>query len=236
MDDPELPEDVHQQALLGLARLNRVSGISGKIYRHLRQLALSHPNRTLRLLDVASGSGDLPIDWARRAKLDQIDLRIVTTDLSPTAIEIQRSAAQRWGVQIDVIEHNCMTDPLPGGFDVVTCSLFMHHLDRHEAGNLLRSMQQASEGSIIVCDLERSRTNLALVAIASRGLSRSGVVHHDAIISVRSAFTLTEFQSLAAEVLARPVQMRRLFPCRFMMTLDERVVCEEVKEPAVAFV
>lgn len=235
MDAPDLPVDVHQQALLGLARLNRVSGVSGRIYGHLRRLADARPNRRLRLLDVASGSGDLPIGWAVRAKRDGIDLQIATTDFSATAVKEQRVAAARAGVKIDAIQHDCMNGPLPGGFDVVTCSLFMHHLDRHEACTLLRSMQHATDGSIIVCDLERTRVNLALVAIASHGLSRSHIVHHDASVSVRSAFTMSEFRSLATETLARPVRIRRLFPCRFLMTVDEKVACEKVSDPAVAF-
>lgn len=235
MDALDLPAEVHQQALLGLARLNRVSGVSGKIYKHLRRLAVARPNRRLRLLDVASGSGDLPIDWAVRAKRDGIDLQIATTDFNETAVEVQLESAKRAGITIDAIQHDCMTETLPSGFDVVISSLFMHHLDRYQASSLLRSMQQATDGSIVVCDLERTRVNLALVALASRGLSRSPIVHHDATVSVRSAFTMSEFETLATEALARPVRIRRLFPCRFLMTVDENVVCEKVPEPAVAF-
>lgn len=235
MDDPDLPEDQHRQALAGLARLNRFSGVSGKLYRHIRRLAMARPDRRLSLLDVASGSGDLPLEWASRAKRDKIDLRIVTTDVSQCAVDVQLAAAKERGVTIEAIQQDCLNQPLPDGFDVVTCSLFMHHLDRRQACGLLRSMQTASDGSVIVCDLERSRANLALVAVASRGLSRSPVVHYDAVVSVRSAFTIPEFKTMASEVLDRPVQIRRLFPCRFLMTLDQRVVCEKVNDTAVAF-
>ncbi|KAA1259249.1 hypothetical protein LF1_17780 [Rubripirellula obstinata] len=235
MDDPDLPADVHQQALIGLARLNRFSGISGQLYKHLRRLALARPNRRLRLLDVASGSGDLPISWARRAKRDGIELQIATTDFSDTAVETQLAAARQAGVTIDAIQHDCLKTPLPNGFDLVTCSLFMHHLERHQACGLLQSMQQATEGTILVCDLERTRLNLAMVAVASRILTRSPIVHFDATASVRGAFTMPEFQAMATEALARPVCIRRLFPSRFIMTVDEIAVGEKAVESSVAF-
>lgn len=235
MDDPDLPADVHQQALIGLARLNLISGVSGKLYRHLRRLALARPNRRLRLLDVASGSGDLPIDWARRAKRDGVELQITTTDISDTAVEAQLAAARQAGVKIDAIEHDCLKNPLPNGFDVVACSLFMHHLERHQACGLMQSMQQATEGTIMVCDLDRTRLNLAMVAVASRIVTRSPIVHFDATASVRGAFTMQEFENMATESLSRPVRIRRLFPSRFIMTADEVVVGEKVTKPSVAF-
>ena len=232
MDDPGLPRDEHLRALAGLARLNRISGVASTMYRHLRRQALSQPNRPLTVLDVASGAGDVPISWAKKARRDGLNLQMTLLDASAVAVEEQQRRARRAGVDVLSLQHDCLKTPLPAGFDVVTSSLFMHHLDDHQVFKLLQSMQAATDGAMIVCDLERSRLNLALVSIGARLVTRSSVVHTDASLSVRGAFSLEEFRQLANSALARPVRIKRAFPCRFIATFEEEVVPEPV--PAFA--
>ena len=232
MDDPKLPQEQHLHALRGLARLNALSGVSKATFAYLRRFAHARPDRKLNVLDVASGSGDIPVAWAKRAKKEGWDLQLTLTDLRSVAIDRQQELARAAGVQLLSLQQDCLDDPLPSGFDVVTCTLFMHHLDSHQAFRLLQSMQQATDHALLVCDLERSRWNLGLVAMAARLVSRSKVVHNDASLSVRAAFTRQEFGQLAQSALARPVRVRGAFPCRFIATYDELAVPEIV--PAFA--
>ena len=232
MDDPDLPKEEHLRALAGLARLNRISGVERTMYRYLRRYARAQSGRPLSVLDVASGAGDVPIAWARRAKRDGVKLQITLLDASSIAVEEQQRRADSAGVNILSLQHDCLKTPLPGSFDVVTSSLFMHHLDDHQVFKLLQSMQSATDGAMVICDLERSRLNLLLVSIAAQLLTRSKVVHTDASLSVRGAFTIDEFQQLAQSALARPVRVRRAFPCRFIATFDEEAIAEPV--PAFA--
>ena len=61
MDAPNLPREEHEQALRGLARLNRCSGVAYAMYRRLKRIALTRANQSLHLVDVASGAGDIPV-------------------------------------------------------------------------------------------------------------------------------------------------------------------------------
>lgn len=232
MDDPDLPRADHLAALRGLTRLNQVSGVGRLMFGYLRRLAKAKPDRRLSLLDVASGSGDIPIGWVQRARREGWELQVTMTDTRRVALDEQQRKASQAKVEVLSLQHDCLQSPLPGGFDVVTSSLFFHHLDDHQVFCLLQSMQAASEGALVLCDLERSRANLFLVKTAAALLSRSPVVHHDASASVRAAFTMEEFKQLAEEALARPVKVSRAFPCRFIACQDEVVLRETV--PAFA--
>ncbi len=232
MDDPSLPRADHLAALAGLARLNRVSGISRLMYRPIRRLAMARRDRRLTLLDVASGAGDIPISWVCRARREGWTLQVTMTDTRGTALEEQQRRARSERVDVLSLQHDCLQSPLPGGFDVVTSSLFFHHLDDHQVYCLLQSMQSASDGALVLCDLERSPTNLVLVRAAASALSRSPIVHHDSAASVRAAFTAEEFRRLAEDALARPVRVSRAFPCRFIAYQEEVTVPEAV--PAFA--
>ena len=220
MDQQDLPHAVHLQALTGLARLNHFTGIARDLYSPIRKVAADNPSNPIRILDVASGSADLPIAWARRAKKEGLQLEITTLDISGFAIEEQQRRAAAAGARIQAIQQDCTTGPLPTGFDVVTNSLFMHHLDDTEVVALMRGMQQAARRRVVICDLERSRLNLGLVTIGSQLVSRSKVVHHDARLSVRGAFNANEFRRLAERATGQFVSVKRLLPCRMLISLE----------------
>ncbi len=232
MDDPGLPERDHVEALKGLARLNRISGVSRVLFRRLKRYAVRLDDRPLRVLDVASGGGDVAVAWAEWAKASGLRLRLTTVDISEVAIETTSRLARERGVEVTAIRRDCVRDGLPLGFDVVTCSLFIHHLDDYQVIKLLQSMRASAEIAALVCDLERSRTNLFLVAAAARMVTRSPVVHDDAAASVRGAYTRGEFAVLAERALAHPVDVRPLFPCRFLASID--VVDVPLSVPAFA--
>jgi 2-polyprenyl-3-methyl-5-hydroxy-6-metoxy-1,4-benzoquinol methylase len=231
MDDPRLPRVEHEAALAGLARLNRLTCVSRPIYRRLRRYA-SVLDRPLRVLDVATGSGDLPIDWARRSRALGRPMKITAIDISEVAIEFARERARRAAVDVCFQQQDCLASRLPTGFDVVTCSLFIHHLNAAEIGRLLVAMRTAASYAVVVCDLERSRANLAAVWLAAHALTRSPVVHEDAIKSVRAALTREEFRSIAESTLGHRVKIRSLPPCRYLAVLEG--LCEAAPMPLLA--
>ncbi|GAA5507593.1 methyltransferase domain-containing protein [Novipirellula caenicola] len=223
MDDPDLPRDQHELALKGLSRLNRFTGVAGLMYRHLRRRGTMKAGRPLRILDVASGAGDVPIDWARRARRDGVAMEITMLDVSPVAVQTQQRRATEAQVSVRSLRSDCLAEPLPSGFDVVTSSLFMHHLNDEQVATLLRAMKVATDGGILICDLHRSRMNLAMVAFAGRVLSRSPVVHSDSVLSVQGAYTHAEFQTLAQHALDGSIEMHAAFPCRFLASYEKPV-------------
>lgn len=100
MDQPDIDPKLHQEALVGLSRLNRFTGIDAVMYRHLKAYARSGNGRTLRVLDVASGAGDVPIACMRRAAKDGIAMQVTTVDISDVAIEEQNRRAGEVGVTL----------------------------------------------------------------------------------------------------------------------------------------
>ena len=213
MDDPALDPAEHRRALVGLARLNRVSDSAGVLWPSIRKLARDL-RRTVRVLDVATGSGDVPQKLLARAARAGVSLDVAGCDISPTAIE--EAAREPSGVRFFV--HDALRDRLPTGFDVVTCSLFLHHLSESEAVSLLANMENAAGRAVLVNDLARSRFNYCAVWAACRALTRSRVVRFDGPASVRSAFTPREALALAARAGLHGATVRGKFPCRYLLT------------------
>ncbi|MBY0458475.1 MAG: methyltransferase domain-containing protein [Gemmataceae bacterium] len=212
MDDPALDPAAHLRALAALARINRVSGSAGVLWPAVAKLA-ARLGRTVHLLDVATGSGDVPRALLQRAKRAGIDLRVSACDISLVALE----EAARRTPGANFFPHNAVTDPLPTGFDVVTCSLFLHHLSDDEAVAVLANMRAAG-GEVLVNDLARSRFGFCGVWAASHLLTTSRVVWFDGPASVRSAFTPTEALALARRAGLTGATVAGKFPARFLLS------------------
>jgi 2-polyprenyl-3-methyl-5-hydroxy-6-metoxy-1,4-benzoquinol methylase len=212
MDDPALDPAEHRRALAGLARINAVSGSAKVLWPALRKLAVQL-NRPLRVLDIATGRGDVPLALLRHAERENRPITFAGCDLSAVAIEVANRAASA----VKFFTLDVLNDPLPDGFDAFTCSLFLHHLDEPDVIALLKKMRTANPRLILVNDLERSRFNYLAVWVASRLFSRSRVVHADGPISIRGAFTVAEMKAMAEAAGLTGATVRTRFPCRMLL-------------------
>ncbi len=217
MDDPCLDERLHLEALAGLERLNFWSSSTNVLWKPISAISGGTDGRPLRVLDIATGGGDMPIRLWQLSRKSNIDIHIDGCDISDRAVEYAAERANRAGAQVRFFRLDALTEEIPGEYDVIVSSLFFHHLDEDQAVVLLSKMSKAATSAVLVNDLERSRLNLALVSIASNVLSRSSVVHHDGPASVRAAFTLAEMRMLADGAGMPNCSISRRWPCRFLL-------------------
>jgi hypothetical protein len=79
-------------------------------------------------------------------------------------------------------------------------------------------MSAAARRLVAVDDLVRGAAGYLMAATAPRLLTRSPVVHVDARLSVRSAFTPEEARELAEAAGLSELDVRRHWPGRFLLT------------------
>ena len=109
--------------------------------------------------------------------------------------------------------------PLPG-YDAVTCSLFLHHLDEDQALAYLRWAAATAAHQVLVNDLIRGRIGLALAHVAGRILTTSDVVHVDGPRSVEGAFTREEARALAERAGLHGATVGWRWPFRYLLKWD----------------
>ena len=217
MDDPALEPGRHRRALRGLARLNLFSGSARILWPSIEALA-RRETRPLRVLDLASGAGDVPLGLWRRAVRSGLKLEILGVDVSLHAVRFARENAERAGAAIRFDRLDAFASPLPADFDVVLSSLFLHHVTEDEAVLLLTRMRDAARRVVLVNDLLRSTRGLALAHVASRLLTSSDIVHCDAPQSVRASFTRPELLALARRAGMDGARVSRHWPLRLLLT------------------
>jgi 2-polyprenyl-3-methyl-5-hydroxy-6-metoxy-1,4-benzoquinol methylase len=224
MDQPGLDPRAHRQALEALRRVNGFSGGSRAVWSRIRNFCRSQgrddPTSPVRLLDLACGGGDFAVRIARRARHEGVALEVSGCDRSEVAVSHAAEHARRSGVHVRFFQHDVLTQPLPDGYGILTCSLFLHHLDEADAVGLLTKMRGAG-ALILIDDLERSRLGWALAYAGIRILSRSSVAHVDGPRSVEGAFTRDEARGLALAAGWTQPRVSARWPCRFLLT-EER--------------
>jgi 2-polyprenyl-3-methyl-5-hydroxy-6-metoxy-1,4-benzoquinol methylase len=218
MDQPGLDRARHYQALRGLARINFLSGSARILWPSVRELSRQLRATPLRLLDIATGAGDVPLRLWRLGRRARIPLEVQGCDFSPKAVAYATDAARRARAPVRFFVSNVLEEPLPSGFDIVTCSLFLHHLAEDQALQLLRRMAQRAGRLVLVNDLLRSWTGYVMAYVGTRLLSTSPVVHTDGPRSVEAAFNREEALALAQRAGLEGATVERRWPCRFLLT------------------
>ncbi len=222
MDQPGLDAREHARALAGLRRINRVSRSALIYWPEIRRLANDKPSSSLRVLDLACGGGDVPIALALRARRSHLDLHIEGCDKSFEATQIARKQAAQHGAPVRFFTLDALVDEIPSGYDVVMSSLFLHHLDEHDAARLLERMARAAHKGILINDLVRGPLEYVLAWLGCRVLTRSPIVRHDGPVSVRAAFTVPEVGELARQAGLDNIELTRHWPGRFLLSWSRR--------------
>jgi len=197
MLDGPVPLADLRECLADLARLNAFFGGRSLTLLHVKQLAARLPPlRTLTVLDVGTGGGDVPralVRWARRMRQP---IRLFALDRDPAAARVTLDLGRAYP-EIVVLQGDAVELPVrSGSIDVVMSSLTLHHLDEAAAVRHLAEMDRVARRGIVVNDLARSRTAYALVWLVTRLFARNRMSRHDGPVSVQRAYVREELRML----------------------------------------
>jgi len=205
-DSPEL-----EACLKNLGKINYCFGSHQLIRRFLR--AWFSPGRSYRILDLATGFGDIPrmmVEWARPRR---INLRIDAVDFRSATLGVARRWSENYR-EISYIEADARNYSDQQTYDLVCCSLALHHFSDEDAVKLLRRMRNLSHDKILVTDLERNSLNWVSVYLLTALVFREPMTRHDGRVSIKRAFSFAEMNRLAAAAGWENFCHRRFIPAR----------------------
>jgi 2-polyprenyl-3-methyl-5-hydroxy-6-metoxy-1,4-benzoquinol methylase len=224
MDDPGLCPKEHYRALAGLRRINRLSGTAAQLQREILRIAAQEPDRRWEILDVGCADGEIAFELAGLLAR-RLDYALTGWDMSSVAIGSAQARLDRDGhagaselrFEVRNLFDEIAVARSEPPFDIVYCTLLLHHFSDDSAVRILAAMQRLARRAVLVDDLQRTRLGWWLATAGCRVLSRSPVVHFDGPQSVRAAFSCDEAMDLARKAgLANP-KLRRHWPERYML-------------------
>jgi 2-polyprenyl-3-methyl-5-hydroxy-6-metoxy-1,4-benzoquinol methylase len=194
----EQPPDVAARSLRDLVRINKFLGGHEVLRSALQRLFT--PADGFTLIDIGAASGDMGRvirESYPRARVTSLDYRAHHL----AAADPPKIAADAFRLPF-----------LPASFDVVHCSLFLHHFDDSTAIELLRSFGFLARRYVIVSDLERHPLAYYFLP-ATKWLFRwHPITLHDGPISVAAAFKARELRDLATAAGLRKIHITRHRP------------------------
>ena len=215
-DQPDLDSKLLWQALAGLESINSWSPSLYVLWPSIRNLG-RQLNRPLRVLDIATGAADVPIRLWHLAQRKKLALEVEACDVNPRTVSYAQQRAREKGADVHVYQLDVVHQEIPRPYDVVMCSLFLHHLDDAEAVLVLGRMAQAAAHMLLVNDLLRCIGGLILVYMCVPLLTRCKVNLVDGARSVRAAFTMEEARSLVNRTGLSGAVVEKHWPCRYLL-------------------
>jgi ubiquinone/menaquinone biosynthesis C-methylase UbiE len=192
-------------SLRDLHRINSWFGGNATAVSMLRYLAEATGRRSLSLLEVAAGSGDLPTIAKRELRKSGIALDLTLLDRVSNHLGNGHSN----GTSNRAIVADALRLPFAdSSFDAIHCSLFAHHLAPEELTRFVNESLRVCRIAVLINDLVRHPIHLAFV-YAGLPLFRSRITWHDAPASVRQAYTPQEIKTILKQSAASKVEVQR---------------------------
>ena len=195
MDRPEATPAELERALKSLRGLNRWFGSYRLIMRFVRRWIRAGDR--LRIADLATGSADIPRLVVDHARTVGAKVEIDAVDFQPTTVEMARRLSVGYP-EITACCDDVLNFGKAGAYDLVLCSLALHHFSESDAVRLLRRCRELSRRFVLVSDLRRGLLASLGVHLLTLLIFRDPMTRSDARVSARRAFTLPELRELAA--------------------------------------
>jgi 2-polyprenyl-3-methyl-5-hydroxy-6-metoxy-1,4-benzoquinol methylase len=223
-EEPEYMDDVTagglelHRALRQLRLLNKLFGAAGPTLHGVRRLwtAADKP-RSLSILDVGSGSGDVNRLLLRWADKNRISIRIMLADRTEEACEEARRLFHGDSrVQVMRCE---LSDLQQASADIVTGTQFVHHFHKAEVSAVVERMLQISRLGIVINDIHRHWIPWMAVWLATHVISNNRYIRHDGPLSVAKGFRSSDWEALgtALDISGKFYNWRPLF--RYVVTI-----------------
>ncbi len=216
MDDPQADVGELDKGLAFIRLVNRRLGGTRSVISTLQPWLVPWPkDRPVGILDVATGSADIPLAMLNMGHQMGLKLNITALDLHPVTLQLAaKHIGGHRGVQL--LRGDAMRLPLAdGAVDFATCSLFLHHLTTPQALAVVREMVRVTRCGLVVSDLVRSRW--ALATISAMTIFSPRLHRHDARVSVAKGWKRAEILRIADEAGADFARYRSARYARFVL-------------------
>jgi ubiquinone/menaquinone biosynthesis C-methylase UbiE len=206
LDGPNVDPREVELSLADLRTVNRFFGGTRTSEILFRRVIASRSLRDLSTLDVGSGSGDVPLGVASRLRRDGHKMSITFFDQNENHLPQIDSANPDLHLATGDALHLPFAD---NSFDIVSCSLFLHHLEPDQARQFAEQSLRVSRHAVIINDLVRSQLHYSLLHLW-RPFFRARTAYLDGLTSVHRAYMPAEIDAMFRDI-ARTEITRHFF-------------------------
>ncbi len=212
MDADDLDAETYAAVVHDLAKVNTLTMARRPTIDFLKSLN----RRTLRILDVGFGDGDMLRTIAQWAKHKSADVTLVGIDLNPRSALAARDATAD---DLNIDYRTGDYDDLAGEpWDVIISSLVAHHMTHQQLVAFVRFMDSRAKLGWFINDLHRHGFAYLGYPILATIMRWHPIVRHDGQLSIARSYRPAEWPAILDEAGVTGAVIARKFPFRLCVT------------------
>ncbi len=194
MDDPNIDPKLLQRSLGYLRKINILLRYTQQLLDRLETYSQRWDrNDTIRIVDIGTGSADMPIAVLKWGDERGWKVHCTGVDLHAKTAKAARDASA--DPRLTIVRGNALDLPFhDGAFDYAITSTFLHHLDTDDVVKVIAGMSRIARRGVVIADLVRSYH--AYVGIKLATAFANPVVRHDGPASIAQGFTKAEVMEM----------------------------------------
>ena len=158
-----------------------------------------HAGTPLRILDIGSGSCDIPLAVSRWARSHGVPMHFTCMEMAGHAADIAREQLARVGnPDVQLLQEDAFTHQPAEPYDCAVASMCFHHFSDAQILTLLQKLRGFVLNSVLINDLRRLRLASLLARLPLTGTPAG--VRHDALLSIRRGFKINELSALLRQL------------------------------------
>ena len=200
MDDFTMEGALFRDTLDKLEIINRFLGGNSVTINGLKNLLKNQSkNKTITIVDLGCGNGDILRDVAKFGRKNNYSFNLIGIDANLAAIEYAKELSKEYSElsfkTIDILSEDFKKQ----SYDVVLCTLFLHHFKNEEIISFLKTTTDKATIGVVVNDLHRHKLAYYLFKLIGFFI-KNKMVRQDGLTSVLRAFKREDLENIAKEI------------------------------------
>jgi 2-polyprenyl-3-methyl-5-hydroxy-6-metoxy-1,4-benzoquinol methylase len=200
LDSPDCDPALAFESYHFMEKVNRFFGGTRNVRRFIEDLAAENKSTSpLRILDIGSGSCDIPIAISKWARSQGIPVKFTCLEVFDSAAKIARAKIAGSGeTSIELLQEDVFTHCPDEPYDYAVASMCFHHFEDEKILELMMRLRTFVKRGVLINDLHRSFLTW-LGAVPLTAFSHEGV-KHDSRLSIRRGFKIRELRKLLMQL------------------------------------
>ena len=200
MDDFTMEGVLFRDTLDKLEIINRFLGGNSVTINGLKKLLKNQPkNKTITIVDLGCGNGDILPDVSKFGRKNNYSFKLIGIDANLAATEYAKELSKEYSElsfkTMDILSEDFKKQ----SYDVVLCTLFLHHFKNEELISFLKTTTDKATIGVVVNDLHRHKLAYYLFKLIGFFI-KNKMVRQDGLTSVLRAFKKKDLENIAKEI------------------------------------
>ena len=193
MDDFEMKGEILRDALDKIAKINQLLGGNQLTLRGVQELLRNiSKTKTITVVDVGCGNGDMLRNLADYGLKNNLIFHLIGIDANNFTINHARQLSRNYTNISYQCEDIFNENFAKLNYDIVLCTLTLHHFKDNEIIHLLNVFNASSNIGIVINDLQRSAIAYRLFQALCFVFQLNDMSREDGLISILRGFKKVE--------------------------------------------